>query len=168
MESLANLNKKNATLSNIVNKTKIKDFFYDGKPEDRIFAGRRQDFYKRNPKFTGETNQFDQNDFIDYGIVTPQQSPSDTVNDEQIKRQQAIQGFTPNADPKKESFQQASYADKPDFDVDQGSDKIWVQLDFIFDVINLFMSNKLKPTLPNPLHFWRMAKLFNGDGFWIN
>ena len=141
MESLANLNKKNATLSNIVKKTKIKDFFYDGKPEDRIFAGRRQDFYKRNPKFTGETNQFDQNDFIDYGIVTPQQSPSDTVNDGQIKRQQAIQGFTPNAEPKKESFQQASYADKPDFDVDQGSDKIWVQLDFIFDVINLFMSN---------------------------
>jgi len=141
MESLDNLNKKNATLLNIVNKTKIKGFFYDGKPEDRIFAGRRQDFYKRNPKFTGETNQFDQNDFIDYGIVTPQQSPSDTVNDEQIKRQQAIQGFTPNAETKKESFQQISYSDKPDFDVDQGSDKIWVQLDFIFDVINLFMSN---------------------------
>ena len=141
MESLANLNKKNATLSNIVNKIKIKDFFYDGKPEDRIFAGRSQDFYKRNPKFTGETDQFDKNDFIDYGIVTPQQSPSDTVNDGQIKRQQAIQGFTPNAEPKKVSYQQASYADKPDFDVDQGSDKIWVQLDFIFDVINLFMSN---------------------------
>ncbi len=154
MESLANLNKKNATLLNIVNKTKIKDFFYDGKPEDRIFAGRNQAFYKRNPKFTGKTNEVDQNNFIDYGIVTPQQSPSDTVNDEQIKRQQAllsrqqaIQGFTPtpnatpNAEPKKESFQQASYADKPDFDVDQGSDKIWVQLDFIFDVINLFMSN---------------------------
>ena len=69
--------------------------------------------------------------FIDYGIVTPQQSPSDTVNDQQIKRQQAIQGFTPNAETKKQSFQQASYADKPDFDADQGSDKIWVQLDFI-------------------------------------
>ena len=82
--------------------------FYKGKPEDRVFAGRSDDFYRKKDSPDGVS------DVIQYGTVTPNLS----------------------------SYTQISYLDKDvDFDGKTGATEVWMQLDFVFELVNLFMSN---------------------------
>jgi len=82
--------------------------FYGGKPEDRVFAGRLEEFYRAKKKPDGKS------DVINYGTVTPN----------------------------KFALTQLSFADdKTDFDSKDGSTEVWMQLDFVFELVNLFMAN---------------------------
>lgn len=96
---------KNKTIQNIKNNNTL---FYGGKPEDRIFAGRLEEYYRAKKSPDGKS------DYISYGSVKPTQ----------------------------QTFTQISFADeKTDFDAKDGSTEVWLQLDFVFELINLFMSN---------------------------
>jgi len=82
--------------------------FYGGKPEDRVFAGRLEEFYRAKKKPDGKS------DVIDYGTVKPNN----------------------------QSYTQLSFVDdKTDFDSKDGSTEVWMQLDFVFELVNLFMAN---------------------------
>jgi hypothetical protein len=82
--------------------------FYGGKPEDRVFAGRLEEFYRAKKKPDGKS------DVINYGSVKPNN----------------------------QSYTQFSFVDdKTDFDAKDGSTEVWMQLDFVFELVNLFMAN---------------------------
>ena len=107
--------------------------FYDGKKENRIFMGRYQEVY---------------------GAAKLPQKLS-AVKIAELNSTGALGGiFKPTVDiPKievinygktKNGYDVISYADKvTDFDYNEsGNDEVWFQLDFIFEIINLFCSEK--------------------------
>ena len=82
--------------------------FYGGKPEDRVFAGRLEEFYRAKKNPDGKS------DVINYGSVKPDA----------------------------QTYTQISFADeKTDFDAKDGATEVWMQLDFVFELVNLFMAN---------------------------
>lgn len=88
------------------------NLFYDGKPEDRVFIGRLEEIYKKK-------NSVSSGPVISYGNI----KPSSNINSS--------------------TFNQYSDIDiKTDFDGKDGAKEVWMQLDFVFELINLFMSNK--------------------------
>jgi len=102
----------NKTVQKIKNN---KTLFYGGKPEDRVFAGRLEEYYRLKKSPDGKSEP------INYGTV---EWESDEIP------------------PIITKYTQISFADeKTDFDVKDGSTEVWMQLDFVFELINLFMSN---------------------------
>lgn len=82
--------------------------FYGGKPEDRVFAGRLEEYYRAKKKPDGKS------DIINYGKVKPDKS----------------------------TYSQISFVDDTtDFDSKDGASEVWMQLDFVFELVNLFMAN---------------------------
>jgi len=82
--------------------------FYGGKPEDRVFAGRLEEYYRAKKKPDGKS------DVINYGSVKPDA----------------------------QTYTQLSFVDdKTDFDAKDGATEVWMQLDFVFELVNLFMAN---------------------------
>lgn len=125
--------------------------FYDGKPENRIFMGRYQNVYKgskipKEKKAAPSAGQLDaQRSLANFagglggGIrpytpppVAPEPSVSPTISYGSITEGR-FQGKNV-----------ISFADKStDFDYEDGSnDEVWYQLDFVFELINLFCSEK--------------------------
>ncbi len=108
---------KNKTKQNIKNN---KTLFYGGKPEDRVFAGRLEAYYRAKKIPDGKSEP------IKYGLVENEAPRTNFVTTK----------------PNTVKYQQISFADeKTDFDAKDGSDEVWLQLDFVFELINLFMSN---------------------------
>ena len=94
--------------------------FYGGKSEDRVFCGRN---FKK--AYGAEKNPSKENPAISY----------DTVNVTPVD-------LTTNSNIGKLNREQISFADNNlDFDAKDGADEVWLQLDFVFEVFNLFMSN---------------------------
>ena len=96
--------------------------FYNGKSEDRIFCGRNL-----KKVYGAEKNPSKDNPAISYGNVN--------IKPVDANRTDGIEDVLSN-------FDQISFADNNlDFDAKDGTDEVWLQLDFVFEVFNLFMSN---------------------------
>jgi hypothetical protein len=105
--------KNNLIQSLIQKKESGNKLFYNGKPEDRVFMGRLENIYQGLKKRPTAP----ESPIIDYGTVHP--------------------------DKLETGYNQVSCDDdKTDFDSKDGSDEVWLQLDFVFEIINLFMSNR--------------------------
>ncbi len=91
--------------------------FYDGKPEDRVFIGRLEKVYKKkNTIAPGNIIQYEEQSFK---LNPPRGSLEST-----------------------KKFNQYSFLDnKTDFDAGEGATEVWMQLDFVFELANIFMSN---------------------------
>ena len=89
-----------------------KTSFYDGKVEDRVFIGRLEQYYRLKKKPDGKS------DVINYGSVKPSENKNTGT------------------------FTQVSFVDDTtDFDSKDGASEVWMQLDFVFELVNLFMAN---------------------------
>lgn len=101
----------NKTVNNII--TNKSSFFYDGKPEDRAFIGRLESVYKLKNTLGG-------------GPVIKYDKASKSI----------VSGST------EIKYTQVSDLDKKtDFDGKDSADEVWMQLDFVFELVNLLMSN---------------------------
>lgn len=119
--------------------------FYNGETEDRVFTGRLEKVYqglkkrpiapeRYNPYATGIAPSGPIN-------LTPEQLNRITASAEAQKK--PIVPIIVYDDKSPEGYEQVSCDDdKTDFDSKDGSDEVWFQLDFVFEMINLFMSNK--------------------------
>lgn len=115
-----------------------KSSFYRGQPEDRIFLGRREDIYKGKKEPSLSSGQLDAQrasfNFAgglggSFRPSTPLPSDPPTIEYGSVKIGD-------------KSLQQVSFADKvTDFDANDTNDEVWMQLDFVFELINLFCSN---------------------------
>ena len=95
--------------------------FYNGKKENRIFMGRREDVYNAHSIPT-EVN------------IEEEEDSRDPTN----KRPMIEYGTTTGAVHNKI----VSSRDKNDFDPSDGNDEVWLQLDFVFELINHFCAEK--------------------------
>jgi hypothetical protein len=115
----------------VENKNLSSKLFYDGKPEDRIFMGRLEKVYggkKKRPISPRPTRRGD--------IVPTGKELTDFIERNTI-------GYGTVTSAGNISYTQVSCDDdKTDFDSKDGSDEVWMQLDFVFELINLIMSNK--------------------------
>ena len=109
---------------NVISDVVQPNSFYSNKPEDRVFTGRSLDIYKAKNIPDGHSN------VIKYGNVTLPPRP-------------AAGGLFPDIfSSPVETLLQISFADeKTDFDAKEGTTEVWMQLDFVFELVNLFMSN---------------------------
>jgi len=98
------------------------NLFYGGKSEDRVFCGRNfKKAYGADKLPSKETPA------INYGSVNATPMTIGRTN-------QSGSNFL--------NYQQISFADNNlDFDAKDSTDEVWLQLDFVFEVFNLFMSN---------------------------
>ena len=121
-----------------------KSSFYGGNAEDRIFVGRREDIY-RAAREPGKTK-------VEY--YTPPPSPNipsggpgyfaPPVRRSDPEEIPVIEYGSIRQYPANYSEQQVSFADKTtDFDATDTNDEVWFQLDFVFELINLFCSNPI-------------------------
>lgn len=111
----ANIEQTQTNAQIIIDKLKklnINTTFYGGKSEDRVFTGRLKEIYLRNNKPDSE------NEVISYGKVGDKIDPNLSSGNEQI-----------------------SFVNEYDFDSKDGATDVWLQLDFVFEILNLFMSN---------------------------
>ena len=99
-----------------------KSKFYGGKIENRIFTGRRFDVYGKSKSPEDDKNSAGP---IEYNYKTI----GGTID---------IDGKNPQG-----KKTQISFADKNDFDAEDNNDQVWLQLDFVFEVFNLFMTNNV-------------------------
>jgi len=131
----ANAEQIKAPVASIINNdTNGKDDnrFYGGKSEDRIFTGRRIDVYgkAKSPEDAVKVNQV---------YVPPSRSP-------------VALGYLAGGEIKykvieyklNDNKKQISFFDQHDFDAKDNNDEVWLQLDFVFEMFNLFMSNGLE------------------------
>lgn len=126
--------------------------FYNGLPENRVFMGRIQDVYKKakipkKPEASLSSGQMDaQRNIANLsglggapgGLPRPQLPLPKPAITEAISY-----GSTPTKGPARFANNGIiSFADKStDFDYEDGSnDEAWYQLDFVFEIINLFCS----------------------------
>lgn len=127
------------------NKKYIKfEKFYKGKPESRIFMGRDVNIYKKykRPKVDNtyawaddpEKNPLVQG-AIEYGTFSDVRKQYNVTIPERLEPNI----FKPPSDDRKI----VSDADKIDFDYEETpNDEVWYQLDFVFEIINLFCSTE--------------------------
>ena len=120
-----------------------KSSFYGGNAEDRVFVGRREDIY-RAAKEPGKKK-------VEY--VNPPRSTMIPSGGPGFFAPPYVKNSTPTEIPaiqygsvkrSRGSFveSQLSFADvKTDFDAKDTNDEVWLQLDFVFELINLFCSN---------------------------
>lgn len=126
----------NAVISKFTRNT-----FYKGKPEDRIFTGRRQNVYNAG-KTPGEKRITKSS-----ATLTPVQpqmasgmyAPSHVTKTD-VEYKKTIEYGDVTYD-KNHKYKQISYIDENDFD-SKDNDEVWLQLDFVFELMNLFCSDK--------------------------
>jgi hypothetical protein len=120
--------------------------FYNGKPENRIFMGRYESVYKSYKLPTagpsvGGMDQARASQNYAGGLGGAYQQPQTYTQPPSISG--VIKYGSPTAD-KWTGREIISFADKDiDFDaVEDGNDEVWYQMDFVFELINLFCSEK--------------------------
>lgn len=123
--------------------TKVgKSSFYGGNAEDRVFLGRREDIYQA-AKEPGKTK-------VEYynppsSTMIPSGGPgyfAPPVQKSSPSQIPVIQYGSVRQNRGSYIQTQVSSADKTtDFDANDTNDEVWFQLDFIFELINLFCSN---------------------------
>lgn len=110
--------------------------FYGGKKENRIFMGRYQQVYGFAKLPTKETTSYAPAP-VASGMYNPTYTPplSKTSTVDAIPYDSIKVGG--------KEYSVISYADKDiDFDYNEsGNDEVWFQLDFVFEIINLFCAN---------------------------
>lgn len=114
------------TFVNTTDNTTDNTKFYAGMPEDRIFTGRRLDVYGKTKSPEDPVNQVTAVVATEAGDILQGGNNLDVIE------------YKLN-DGKK----QISFFDQTDFDAKDNNDEVWLQLDFVFEVFNLFMSNGL-------------------------
>lgn len=97
--------------------------FYNGKPEDRIFTGRRFDVYGKAKSPQAPEDRV---------AVVASSEAGDTLVENIIE----VIEYKLN-----DNKTQISFFDKTDFDAQDNNDEVWLQLDFVFEIFNLFMSS---------------------------
>lgn len=122
--------------------------FYGGKTEDRIFMGRLEKVYsglKKRPIAPASYNP--------YASGVPSGGPYIALSQNQLNSistaanrpvlEPIIDYGTIHPDLNPSGYNQVSCDDdKTDFDAKDGATEVWMQLDFVFEMINLFMSNR--------------------------
>ena len=119
-----------------------KSSFYSGNAEDRIFVGRREDIYKaaRQPgKTKVEYVNPPTSTTIPSGgpgyFAPPYQKSAPT--EFPVIEYGSIRQYPANYYEQQVSFDDS----KTDFDANDTNDEVWLQLDFVFELLNLFCSN---------------------------
>lgn len=105
-------------------KNQINKNFYDGKPEDRVFTGRRTDVYKKSKSCVKEVGTFTSSEAGDVYREIP-----------------GLVGLKVIEYKLDDKTKQISFFDENDFDAQDNNDEVWLQLGFVFEMFNLFMSN---------------------------
>lgn len=119
--------------------------FYNGSPEDRIFTARVKEIYKKSANFKPKTTTAKPGSYS-YGAAFSNVNTTNTVYD--VPKEESINyGFVPERagggafEQIPRSLPVISDLDK-DTDFDRFStnafDKVWYQLDFVFEIFNLF------------------------------
>lgn len=118
------------TPTSVENKNSNGKLFYDGKPEDRIFMGRLEKVYGGKKKRPISPRPTRRGDSVPTGKKLTDFIETNTI------------GYGTVTSVGNISYTQISCDDeKTDFDSKDGSDEVWMQLDFVFEMINLIMSN---------------------------
>ena len=123
--------------------TKVgKSSFYGGNAEDRVFIGRREDIYQAAKEpgktkveyYTPPSSTMIPSGGPGYFAPPVQKSPPTQIPVIQYGGVRQNRGNYVQT--------QISFADKTtDFDANDTNDEVWLQLDFVFELINLFCSN---------------------------
>jgi len=123
--------------------TKVgKSSFYGGNAEDRVFLGRREDIYQAAKEpgktkveyYTPPSSTMIPSGGPGYFAPPVQKSPPSQIPVIQYGGVRQNRGGYIQT--------QVSFADKTtDFDANDTNDEVWLQLDFVFELINLFCSN---------------------------
>lgn len=123
--------------------TKVgKSSFYGGNAEDRVFLGRREDIYQAAKEpgktkveyYTAPSSTMIPSGGPGYFAPPVQKSPPSQIPVIQYGGVRQNRGNYIQT--------QISFADKTtDFDANDTNDEVWLQLDFVFELINLFCSN---------------------------
>lgn len=124
--------------------------FYNGKPENRIFMGRYESVYGNYKLPTPPSKLANTKTYATQGFLAIASNFSQAAEDKLVKisapepsRRDPIK-YGSASDRHFQNREIISFADKDtDFDfVEDANDEVWFQMDFVFELINLFCSEK--------------------------